>query len=53
MEIAAVAAQQAQLKNQVGLAAVKSQAQAQQALVNVIQGAIQSGSRGGNLNITV
>lgn len=52
MEVAAVAIQQAQAQTNAALSMVKKNAQADQALVNVIEQTIRSG-RGQNLDISV
>jgi hypothetical protein len=56
MEISAVAVQQAQSQNAFASAMLKKTAQSEQALVNLVDQAVQSGgsaSRGQNLDITV
>ena len=52
MELAGIAAQQAIASSQIGIAVIKSQQQAEQAIVNLVAASVDS-SRGQNLNISV
>lgn len=55
MEVAAIALQQANAQTNLGLSLMKKSAQADQALINVLDQTVQSsgGGRGQNLDITV
>lgn len=51
MELAAVAVQQAQAQSAIALAVLKANAQAEQALVNMIDQMVPKGSLGSQLDI--
>ncbi len=49
---AGIAAQQAMTRQTIALEMVKQSHEADQAIVNMLDQAVQAGSRGGNVNIT-
>ena len=53
MEVAAAALQQAGTQTNVALSMLKKNAQAEQAIANMLQQSSASGSRGNNLDITI